>query len=457
MLSLLTKYKKPQFPTFITRSKSMSPFHFPSPTTTCPVPSSSSVHHQSSQSPIPNSHIPYPHSHSQVWSVTFFPPMSNSRFLLDNFRPWNPTQDNPQQLPEPAEICRYPSPVSITATLPSSTISRDIASKVLTGNPGEIQRHPLPARPPVEVCLNDESQSCSPPTRCGIEVTRRNVPTEENLQASEPECPAQTQETRDTINIDPEILHDNFCADAGHIAKTGTYQNIASTVTHSSSESPFINTNRPSRSNQQDSDHTETSNRQVPKVTKRSYTRKKSTGRGPGRPPKNRNSVLKNVSFSSVRSQFSAMSVEDRLQFLSWLFEGALPHCVSTSTSASTAAASNCGTSLGADTVHDYALWDSNTEPADVQKPPSHHLMMLAPYHGRPSREEDISGEIESDNQLEYEIERILEHRKGARGSLSYLVKWKGYEDVEATWEPHDSVQDTAALDNYELQLATTT
>lgn len=435
----------------------MSPFHFPSPTTTCPVPSSSSVHHQSSQSPIPNSHIPYPHSHSQVWSVTFFPPMSNSRFLLDNFRPWNPTQDNPQQLPEPAEICRYPSPVSITATLPSSTISRDIASKVLTGNPGEIQRHPLPARPPVEVCLNDESQSCSPPTRCGIEVTRRNVPTEENLQASEPECPAQTQETRDTINIDPEILHDNFCADAGHIAKTGTYQNIASTVTHSSSESPFINTNRPSRSNQQDSDHTETSNRQVPKVTKRSYTRKKSTGRGPGRPPKNRNSVLKNVSFSSVRSQFSAMSVEDRLQFLSWLFEGALPHCVSTSTSASTAAASNCGTSLGADTVHDYALWDSNTEPADVQKPPSHHLMMLAPYHGRPSREEDISGEIESDNQLEYEIERILEHRKGARGSLSYLVKWKGYEDVEATWEPHDSVQDTAALDNYELQLATTT
>lgn len=379
--------------------------------------------------------------------------MSNSRFLLDNFRPWNPTQDNPQQLPDPAEICRYPSPVSITATLHSSAISRDIVSKVL-GNPGEIQRHPLPARPPVEVCLNDKSQSCSPPTRCEIEVMQRNAPTEDNPQASEPECPAPTPEIRDTIDIDPKILHDNPCADAGHVAKTGSYQNIAPTDW---SESPFANTNRPPRSKQQDSDHTVTSNRQVPKVTKRSYTRKKRTGRGPGRPPNKRNSVLKNVSFSSVRSQFSAMSVEDRLQFLSWLFEGALPHCVSTSTSASTATASNCGTSLGADRMHDYALWNSNIEPADVQKPPSHHLMMLEPYHGRPSREEDISGEIESDDQLEYEIERILEHRKGARGSLSYLVKWKGYEDVEATWEPHGSVQDTAALDNYELQLATTT
>jgi hypothetical protein len=382
--------------------------------------------------------------------------MANSRFLLDSFRPWNPTQDNPQQLPESAGICRYPSPVSITATPPSSTMSRDIVSNVFTGNPEETQRHPLPARPPVEVCLNDEAQSDPPPTRFELEVPQRNVPIEENPQTSNPEGPAQTQEIRGTMNIDPEILHDNSCADAEHVAETGTYQNIASTDTYSSSESPFTNTDRPSRSNQQDSDHTVTSNRQVLKVTKRPYTRKKSTGRGPGRPPNKRNSVLKNASFSSVRSQFSAMSVEDRLQFLSWLFEGALPHCVSTSTSATTAAASNSGPSVDADTMHDCALWDSNTETADVQNPLTHHVTMLEPHHGRPPREEDVSGEIESDDQLEYEIERILEHRKGARGSLLYLVKWKGYEDVEATWEPHDSVQDTAALDNYELRLATT-
>lgn len=36
------------------------------------------------------------------------------------------------------------------------------------------------------------------------------------------------------------------------------------------------------------------------------------------------------VSFPIVRAQFSALPVEDRLEFLSWLFEGALSHCIST-------------------------------------------------------------------------------------------------------------------------------
>jgi hypothetical protein len=36
----------------------------------------------------------------------------------------------------------------------------------------------------------------------------------------------------------------------------------------------------------------------------------------------------KNASFPTLRAQFSALSVEERLQFLSWLFEGALSHCL---------------------------------------------------------------------------------------------------------------------------------
>jgi hypothetical protein len=36
----------------------------------------------------------------------------------------------------------------------------------------------------------------------------------------------------------------------------------------------------------------------------------------------------KNVSFPTLRAQFSALSVEERLQFLSWLFEGALSYCL---------------------------------------------------------------------------------------------------------------------------------
>jgi hypothetical protein len=62
-------------------------------------------------------------------------------------------------------------------------------------------------------------------------------------------------------------------------------------------------------------------------------------------------------------------------------------------------------------------------------------------------------GELE-DDQLEYEIEKILTHRNDAHGSVSYLVKWKGYDDVDATWEPRLSLRGTVALEDYELELA---
>jgi hypothetical protein len=39
----------------------------------------------------------------------------------------------------------------------------------------------------------------------------------------------------------------------------------------------------------------------------------------------------KENSFSSLRSHFTSVSVDERLQFLSWLFEGALPRCMSES------------------------------------------------------------------------------------------------------------------------------
>ena len=39
------------------------------------------------------------------------------------------------------------------------------------------------------------------------------------------------------------------------------------------------------------------------------------------------------------------------------------------------------------------------------------------------------------DGNLEYEVEAILRHRgKGAQ--RQYLVSWKGYDLLEATWEP---------------------
>ena len=34
----------------------------------------------------------------------------------------------------------------------------------------------------------------------------------------------------------------------------------------------------------------------------------------------------------------------------------------------------------------------------------------------------------------EYEVDQILDHRHGKR-RRQYLVKWKGYPELEATWE----------------------
>jgi hypothetical protein len=39
------------------------------------------------------------------------------------------------------------------------------------------------------------------------------------------------------------------------------------------------------------------------------------------------------------------------------------------------------------------------------------------------------------EGEFEYEVERILKHKKSAQGKI-YLVKWKGYDESESTWEP---------------------
>ena len=44
-----------------------------------------------------------------------------------------------------------------------------------------------------------------------------------------------------------------------------------------------------------------------------------------------------------------------------------------------------------------------------------------------------------ADDQGEFEVENLLDHRTRRHGSasgLEYLVKWKGYSVFEATWEP---------------------
>eukprot|EP00795_Rhopilema_esculentum_P001136 gene1136-15480_t len=47
-------------------------------------------------------------------------------------------------------------------------------------------------------------------------------------------------------------------------------------------------------------------------------------------------------------------------------------------------------------------------------------------------------GDSESE---EYEIEKIISCRLAKNGTLSYLVRWKGYDESDDTWEPEENLR----------------
>ncbi|EOD28028.1 hypothetical protein EMIHUDRAFT_235215 [Emiliania huxleyi CCMP1516] len=51
------------------------------------------------------------------------------------------------------------------------------------------------------------------------------------------------------------------------------------------------------------------------------------------------------------------------------------------------------------------------------------------------SEEEDEEACSEEDEDT-YVVDRILSSRKAKGGKTEYLVRWKGYEDEDDTWEP---------------------
>jgi hypothetical protein len=83
---------------------------------------------------------------------------------------------------------------------------------------------------------------------------------------------------------------------------------------------------------------------------------------------------------------------------------------------------------------------------------PTHHVSVLELHKGSPPSASNAPAPVDVDGEVEYEIDCILQH-KGAKNPL-YLVKWKGYRDAEATWEPWEGLENTQALDAYEAQQA---
>jgi hypothetical protein len=55
-----------------------------------------------------------------------------------------------------------------------------------------------------------------------------------------------------------------------------------------------------------------------------------------------------------------------------------------------------------------------------------------------------------SEEEPEYEVEKIMGKRLGRDKQMEYLIMWKGYPASEATWESSDIVEDLQALDEFE-------
>lgn len=56
---------------------------------------------------------------------------------------------------------------------------------------------------------------------------------------------------------------------------------------------------------------------------------------------------------------------------------------------------------------------------------------------------------VESETES-FEVEEIRDKRNGKRGKIEYLIKWKGYAEMENTWEPAENLQCYGMISEFE-------
>ncbi|KAF7712899.1 SANT/Myb domain-containing protein [Penicillium ucsense] len=284
--------------------------------------------------------------------------MSSASYRFESFRPWKLPQDKGQPLRDRLGVSRYPSPVSLSATPSPSNLSNPISQgqEIYAPRP---ERHPLPVRPPAEVCFNSGPQPNAQITRHEPDMLELPSPKDrgpesfdfedslyfggpprsgdgESAMIFEQIVPDLEHQSLDfdsngtfprNPTIDPAILDDHNSRDFEQAQTTETTPVAAAisgrmSVEHS--RSPVRNSHRHSR--RHSPGRSVKAGRLPAKISKVSVVIDNR--------PKSRASQFtpelgcKNVSFPTLRAQFSALSVEERLHFLSWLFEGALSHCL---------------------------------------------------------------------------------------------------------------------------------
>ena len=81
--------------------------------------------------------------------------------------------------------------------------------------------------------------------------------------------------------------------------------------------------------------------------------------------------------------------------------------------------------------------------PADARIHPVFNVQLLEPAD--PDTPLQTTMQHESYEENEFEVERIINHRK-ILGITEFLIKWKGYPESENTWEPEDHLVNCQTL-----------
>lgn len=62
------------------------------------------------------------------------------------------------------------------------------------------------------------------------------------------------------------------------------------------------------------------------------------------------------------------------------------------------------------------------------------------------------TAEEEEEGEEEYVVEKIINHRYTKKGKLEYYLKWKGFSDVDNTWEPAENLNCPELVEVYESE-----
>ena len=84
--------------------------------------------------------------------------------------------------------------------------------------------------------------------------------------------------------------------------------------------------------------------------------------------------------------------------------------------------------------------------PKGLKIHPTFHISLLRLYREDPAylfKAPPLPEVIEGD--LEYEVERLVDHRRMGE-SLEFLVRWKGYQPCDDTWEPQSNLKNCPKL-----------